>query len=188
MESKKLNLGCGEFKKEGYVNVDFFSISKPDIEHNLNILPYPFSEDSFDVVEADHLLEHLNDPFGVLREMHRIAKDGARIIIRVPHFSRGFTHPEHKRGFDVTLPLYFQKDFKGGYQGVEYVLKKMKLSWFAQKYVKKTAMPAYLYYPGAILGGFFSFLANLSPVICSRIWCYWAGGFEEIEYEFLCKK
>jgi hypothetical protein len=27
-------------------------------------------------------------------------------------------------------------------------------------------------------------LANLSPYLASRLWGYWVGGFEEIEYRF----
>ncbi|VVB60021.1 Uncharacterised protein [uncultured archaeon] len=135
--AKKLNLGCGEFRKEGYVNVDYYSVSKPDVKHDLNKFPYPFSDNEFGLIEADHVLEHLENPFMVIKEMHRISQDGGLIIIKVPHFSRGFTHPEHKRGFDVSLPYYFNPSFKGGYQGFELKIKKMKLSWFAQKYLKK---------------------------------------------------
>ena len=29
------------------------------------------------------------------------------LLVKVPHFSRGFTHPDHKRGFDVSFPLFF---------------------------------------------------------------------------------
>jgi len=30
--------------------------------------------------------------------------------------------------------------------------------------------------------------ANLSPALCSRIWCYWVGGFDQITFEFKCIK
>lgn len=185
---KKLNLGAGEYKKEGYINVDWVKEASPDILHDLREFPYPFHDNEFDLIEADHVLEHLNDPFQFMKEAHRILKNNGRILIRVPHFSRGFTHPEHKRGFDVTLPLYFQKSFKGGYQGVEFEIGEMKLSWFAQKYIKKQSMSPAMYYTGLTLGWLFSSLANLSPIFCSRLWCYWVGGFEEISYEFICKK
>jgi hypothetical protein len=51
---KKLNLGSGEFLKKGYVNVDYFSVTKPDVEHDLSIFPYPFNENEFDHIESDH--------------------------------------------------------------------------------------------------------------------------------------
>lgn len=185
---KKLNLGCGEFHKKGYINVDFNSVRKPDVRHNLNRIPYPFKASEFDLIEADHVLEHLNEPFAVMRELHRIARPGAEIRIKVPHFSRGFTHPEHKRGFDVSFPLYFNKGFKGGYQEAEFSLKKMRMRWMGQPYLKRTLFPAPVFYLALMKAAIIDFLAKLYPYICSRIWCFWVGGFEEIEFVFEAKK
>lgn len=185
---KRLNLGCGTFKKEGYVNLDCYSNLSPDVAHNLNIFPYPFENNTFDLIEADHVLEHLNDPFGAMKELHRILKPGGKLVIKVPHFSRGFMHPEHKRGFDVSFPYYFDPVFKGGYIGVEFICKKVRLQWFAQPYMKKTVLPAYAYYFGFIIGKAADFFANLSPLLCSRLWCFLVGGFEEVEFVFICKK
>lgn len=185
---KKLNLGCGEFKKEGYINLDYVPSLNPDVIHNLNEFPYPFPENYFNLIEADHVLEHLENPFEVMKELHRISENEGRIIIRVPHFSRGFTHPEHKRGFNVTFPLYFNPSFKGGYMGIEFKLKKTKLTYFAQHYLYKSVLSKPIYYLGLTLGKIIDFFANLSPNICSKLWCFWVGGFEEIEFEFVCKK
>ena len=185
---KKLNLGSGEFKKEGYVNVDYYSISEPDVKHNLNRFPYPFKDGEFRLIEADHLLEHLEDPFKVMKELHRISKNDGLIIIRVPHFSRGFTHPEHKRGFDVSFPYYFSPSFKGGYQGFQFSIEKMKLSWFAQPYLKKQVLSKPVYLMAKFIGKAIDFFANLSPFACSRFWCFMVGGFDEIEFNFRVKK
>src|SRR6266568_4768533 len=181
--AKKLNLGCGVLKKEGYVNVDWDKNYNPDVVHNLNALPYPFKENSFELIEAFHVLEHLDKPFDIMREFHRILKPGGRLIIKTPHFSRGFTHSEHCHGFDVTFPLYFRKDFAGsGFTGVEFKVEKLELHWSAFRYLLPNlgygeASAAAI----AILDKTFSFLANLNLHLCSRIWCYWVGGFEEIE-------
>ena len=185
----KLNLGSGEFLKEGYVNVDYYSVSKPDVEHDLSKFPYPFPDNHFDLVEADHCFEHLPNPFAVMKEVHRISKNGAKLIIRVPHFSRGFTHSEHKAGFDVTFPYYFNPNFtKSGYYGVTFDLKKMELHYIAFFHL--------LPYMGVgkvtiffmrIINAVMNFFANLSPKLCSRIWCFWFGGFEEIEFNFIKK-
>jgi len=185
---KKLNLGCGEFKKDGFINLDWQEQVRPDVVHDLNVIPYPFLDNTFDLIEADHVLEHLNEPFAIMRELHRISAKGAFIIIRVPHFSRGFSHPEHKRGFDASFPYYFNKDFPGGYMGVEFDQKSIKFSWFAQKYLKRQVLPKSLYLASSVVGAILSFCANLSPFLCSRIWCFWVGGFEEIEFVFKTKK
>lgn len=181
---KKLNLGCGQFYKSGYVNLDFDSKTKADVLHDLNQFPYPFEDSSFSLIEANHVLEHLTDSFGVMKELHRILIPGGRLIIKVPHFSRGFSHPEHKRGFDVSFPYYFFPKFKGGYIGVEYISEKVRLRWSAQPYLKKQIFPVF-YYPLIVIGGIIDFLANLSPAFCARVWCYWVGGFEEIEFIFI---
>jgi SAM-dependent methyltransferase len=185
---QKLNIGSGEFLKDGFVNVDYYSVSKPDVVHDLTKFPYPFKNDYFDWVESDHCFEHLPNPFAVMKEVHRISKNGAKVIIRVPHFSRGFTHAEHKAGFDVTFPYYFNKNFKGGYQGFEFECTKMKLRWFAQPYLKKTVLSNFSFTIALYLGKILDFFANLSPFACSRIWCFWCGGFEEIEFHFNVKK
>lgn len=185
---KKLNLGCGKFKKEGFVNLDWVESVHPDVVHDLNKFPYPFGDNTFEWVEADHVLEHMENPFGVMKEIHRISAPGAIVIIRVPHFSRGFSHPEHKRGFGATFPYFFQKSFPGDYMGVEFILKKMKFSWFAQKYIKRQILPMHIYITASIFNYLFSFLANLSPILCHSVWCFWVGGFEEIEFVFEVKK
>lgn len=187
---RKLNLGCGEAKKEGYVNLDRQASVKPDVIHNLNISPYPFEDNTFDIVEANHILEHLDKVFSAMAEIHRILKPGGKLLIKVPHFSRGFTHTEHTHGFDVTFPLYFNKNFtKSGFFGVEFRLEKMKLRWLAFFHL----LPNFGY--GKITIGILktadkliSFLANISPNFCSRIWCFRVGGFDEIEFEFTCLK
>ncbi|MFA6308030.1 MAG: class I SAM-dependent methyltransferase [Patescibacteria group bacterium] len=190
MEEKKLNLGAGEDSKDGYISIDWNELTKPDVVHDLNKLPYPFEDNYFDEILASHILEHLDKPFEVMKELHRILKPSGKLIIKVPHFSRGFTHTEHAHGFDISFPMYFNKDFtKSGFYGVEFKLKKLKLHWAAFTHL----LPYYGYGKIAIrfiklLSFMLSSLANISPNLCSRIWCFWVGGFEEIEFEFICKK
>ncbi len=183
---KKLNLGCGEHKKEGYVNLDWSVLNTPDIVHDLNTVPYPFEDNSFELVEIFHVLEHLDKPFAIMREIHRILAPGGTLHVKVPHFSRGFTHAEHAHGFDITFPLYFKKDFTtSGFYGVEFHLVKMEMHWLAFFHL----LPAMGY--GKVMIGLLrfvnsliSFVANLSPAFASRIWCFWVGGFDELEFVF----
>ena len=185
---RKLNLGCGEFKKAGYLNLDGNPACRPDQVHDLNQLPYPFPNNCFERIEADHVLEHLANPFAIMKELHRILAPKGRLILRVPHFSRGFTHADHRRGFDVSFPDYFQPAFQGGYAGVEFELLRCRLGWFAQPYLKKSVLRRPAYVIGLAVGKVMDFLANLSPGLCSRLWCFWVGGFEEIEFQFVCRK
>lgn len=184
---RKLNLGCGEDKKEGYVNVDHQASVSPDVRHDLNAFPYPFPDDFFHLIEASHVLEHLESPFSVMRELERILAPGGKLIIKVPHFSRGFTHAEHAHGFDITFPLYFDERFtRSGYYGVSLTIEKMRMNWLAFFHLYK-----YMHYGRCtiwilrIFHFLISFFANLNQPFCSRIWCFWVGGFDEIVFEFV---
>jgi SAM-dependent methyltransferase len=187
---KRLNLGCGESKKEGFINVDWHSELNPEVKHDLNVFPYPFAEAEFDDIEAFHILEHLDRPFQVMKELHRILKPGGTLSLRVPHFSRGFTHAEHAHGFDLSFAQYFNRHFtRSGFFGVEFRLDRLTLRWLAFFHL----LPYFGYGPASIaalraVNAVVTGLANLSPHLCSRIWCYWVGGFDEIEFRFTAVK
>lgn len=187
---KRLNLGCGESKKKSYINVDFRKELSPDIVHDLNIFPYPFENNYFDLIEAFHVLEHLDKPFLVMRELHRILKPGGKLHIKVPHFSRGFTHSEHKSGFDLTFPFYFNNEFTtSGYLGVDFEILKTEMHWAVFFHLMPfVGASKWTILTMKVLNAILSFLANLHPGFCSRIWCFLVGGFEEIEFIFTCKK
>lgn len=176
----KLNIGCGRFPKAGFTNLDREALPGVDVVHDLRCFPYPFADGSVDQIEADHVLEHLGDAFGAMRELHRILAPGGRLTVRVPHCSRGFTHPEHRTGFDVTFPYYFDPKFQGGYAGVPFACERVRLRWFAQPWLKRTVLPGPVVAVGRLAGYLIDFVANLSPALCSRLWCYGVGGFEEI--------
>ncbi len=98
---KKLNLGCGPDYKKGWVNLDYNSGYKADINHNLDKFPYPFRKEEFDYVYCSHILEHVSDLFRTLKEIERILRHGGVLHIRVPHFSNGngYNDLSHKRFF-----------------------------------------------------------------------------------------
>lgn len=184
----KLNLGCGQFPKEGFLNVDVDTKSKAQFLHDLSNYPYPFNSNHFELIEADHVFEHLPNVYDVMKEMHRLLKPGGKLIMRVPHYSRGLTHWDHKHGFDVTFPFYFNPEFKGGYTGLHFKLAKMRLRWLSQPYLKHTVMASWKVYLAQALGVVVDALAGFSPFLCTRLWCYWVGGFEEVEFHFVKAK
>lgn len=181
---KKLNLGCGQFPKTGFVNVDIDPNSKADIICDLRQVPYPFLDESFDLIEIDHVLEHLTNTLDVMSELRRILRSGGTLVIKTPHFTRGFTHYDHKRGFDVTFPYYFDPKFPGGYTGIHFENISTKLKWFGQDHLKRRTLPALSYHTGKYLGMFFDFIGNLNLFFTSRLFAFWVGGYDEVVFVF----
>ena len=83
---KVLNIGCGytQFKTPNVVNLDAFAICKPDVVHNLEKMPLPFKDEEFDLIIANHILEHVRGWWGVVGECARILKPGGVLEIWVP--------------------------------------------------------------------------------------------------------
>jgi len=109
VEIKKLNLGSGIDYREGWINLDLGNKNiygkkiKVDVIHDLNKFPYPFSDNYFEEIWMDQVLEHLEEPLKVMKELIRISKDNAIITVRVPHFShfKAFYDPTHKHFFSL---------------------------------------------------------------------------------------
>lgn len=106
----KLNLGCGNDIREGYVNLDITALDGVDVVHDLNVLPLPFEDGSFSEILCLDVFEHV-DYAPLLKECHRILKDGGKITIEVPHFSsnNNFVDPTHRNRFSVKTFNFFSE-------------------------------------------------------------------------------
>lgn len=107
---KKLNLGCGTDIKEGWVNLDIADLPGVDVIHDVNELPLPFTDEEFDHILAQDILEHL-EYIPLLKDLHRILKPGGSLEIRVPHFTSryNFNDPTHKKMFSSKTMDFFVK-------------------------------------------------------------------------------
>lgn len=109
----KLNLGCGENKIEGYVNVDRFG--EPDVKHNLETFSWPWADNSIDEVLLNHVLEHLGETVStylqIIKELYRICKPNATITIYAPHPRHDdfITDPTHVRAVTAESFALFSK-------------------------------------------------------------------------------
>lgn len=62
IESKKavsLDIGCGASKAPGFIGMDVRPLPGVDIVHNLEKYPWPLPDNTFNVVHASHVLEHI---------------------------------------------------------------------------------------------------------------------------------
>lgn len=125
---KKLNLGCGEDIRDGYINIDNVKLAGVDVVHDLDKFPYPFKDNLFYEIFTSHVLEHLTDLLGVMRELHRITKNNGVIKIKVPYYncSGAYQDPTHKRFFTYTTFDYFLNDVHYC-KGLKFELLKRKL-------------------------------------------------------------
>ena len=105
----KLNLGCGNIRKEGWTNCDFVKTGATDKVFDMMKFPYPFKAGSIDEIELSEVLEHLPETIPVLKECHRVLKSEGTIHITVPYYLsyHAWSNPEHKRAFNFQTFKYF---------------------------------------------------------------------------------
>lgn len=114
LELKTLDIGCGQKKFPDSIGMDIVKNSQADIVHDASDIPWPFEENSFDMVIANHFVEHIDDLLVFFNEAHRILKQGGRIIIQVPYFRKtdAFTDITHRHLFTSQSLDYIIKDAK----------------------------------------------------------------------------
>ena len=82
----KLNLGCGNKKKSGFLGVDAFPCEAAEILCDLT-KPLPFPPSSVEEIWMDNVIEHIQDISALMREIHRISQNNASITLITPHFA-----------------------------------------------------------------------------------------------------
>jgi len=78
------------------------------LKYNINEIPLPIKNESFDIVIFSDVLEHVIDPFSLLVDTHRILKKNGKIIISVPNFARFSNRLRMLIGDPIDL-LHFDK-------------------------------------------------------------------------------
>ena len=98
-----LDIGCGSAKHPGAVGLDISPDTAADIVHDLDAFPYPIEDRSFDQILLQDVIEHVREPIRVFEELHRIARPGARVQLRTPHFSSvlAYGDPTHRHYFST---------------------------------------------------------------------------------------
>lgn len=171
-----LNLGCGldyrkSTKEKKWINVDNladFPDAKIDKKMDLNKFPYPFRTNYADEVYTNHVLEHLQNPRVVMKEIHRILKKGGLFILNVPYFTRGYSVHVHEKGFSVWSVLEDTKN--------EFLPVSVKLVWdYPENFTK-----------GRILlkpfCKFWNWVINRNIYFTERFLCYMFGGIFEARF------
>jgi SAM-dependent methyltransferase len=134
-----LDLGCGPVETEGFLGVDIEP--GPAVTYVCDLQKFPWSFDaqigpplednSVEGAVSNHLVEHLPDLVGFMRELWRVMKDGARVEISHPYqFNvRAWQDPTHVRCINEVSWFYFDKEWRkgtintwGGYGDTDFTL------------------------------------------------------------------
>lgn len=107
---KILDVGCGANKYAGAIGLDSNPKTAADVIHDLGVVPYPFSDDEFDLIVSRHVVEHVPDVMAFMTELYRITKNGGRIRLVTPHYTNGDwatdpTHRNHLNSFSFNTFL-----------------------------------------------------------------------------------
>ena len=123
----KLNLGCGDRKLHGFVNVDARSDTNPDVVHDVTLINEKFQ--NVDLIYACHVLEHFpSKPFEyqkrtwkeVLVNWHSTLKPGGTLRLSVPDIKAACKYYLLTDDFDSVKAFFYggQKyDFDFHYHG-----------------------------------------------------------------------
>jgi predicted SAM-dependent methyltransferase len=135
----RIDLACGDRKKEGFVGVDIAETDSVDIIHDLNVYPWPFEDNSVDEVNCSHYIEHiphltvqsalkqsnsfdefkillLNDKDGLIKffnELYRILKPEGKAKLIAPYYTseRAYGDATHQRNIADSTCWYLNKDW-----------------------------------------------------------------------------
>ena len=110
--SRILNLGCGLKPRSvdgtwtEVVNLDRLPLPGVNVVWDLDRFPWPFDDEEFDSIEADNVIEHVENLVGFIEECHRLLKlcrpngDPGLLCVTGPLAGslNHFIDPTHKRG------------------------------------------------------------------------------------------
>jgi hypothetical protein len=112
----KFNMGCGQNKRPGYVNVDSAAECGPDEVVDLEQTPWPWPDNCATEVLFIHALEHMGaDPkvfLAMMGELWRICAPDASVIIHAPHprHDNFLNDPTHVRAITPAMLQLFDRE------------------------------------------------------------------------------
>jgi len=147
MERKRLNLGCGDKKRKGCINIDIRGEVNPDVVCDCRDLS-AFAANSVEEIIADDILEHFNwfNVRKILQEWIRVLQPGGFLIVKTPDIDKIFRDKEKlvkMKGGDITSRfsalLFGKQDYPENAHKVCFD-KKFFLEFLPKKYPIRTVI------------------------------------------------
>jgi hypothetical protein len=95
---------------KGNPNYETADLLQKGVTHQVDFTNVPLPDESYDVVMAHHVLEHIDDDKAAMDEMYRLLKHGGTAILSVP---LNPSRDETCEGTDITDPEMRRKMFNG---------------------------------------------------------------------------
>lgn len=126
-----LNIGAGNRIIAGAVNLDR-ERHRPEIDvaHDLNVLPWPFPDESFDKIVARAVLEHLRITLiESVDECWRLLRPGGVLFMKLPYWKHdnAYLDPTHHWRFSLATPNIFDPQTDYGKRYGFYTPRKWKI-------------------------------------------------------------
>lgn len=132
MPVRELLIGCGSRRQKNitlpgrsegreFTNLTTLDINpdhKPDVVHDLNSLPYPFEDNSFDEIHAYEVMEHVGNQgdyrffFAQWEELYRILKPDGQFYGTSPlwHSPWAWGDPGHTRVIQAESLIFLSQE------------------------------------------------------------------------------
>jgi predicted SAM-dependent methyltransferase len=109
----RLDLACGNAKKEGFMGIDISEDTQADVIHDLNKYPYPIADNSVCEIHCSHFIEHVADIKKFMEECYRILIKGGIFHIIAPYYTsiRAFQDFTHIRPVSENTFVYFNQEW-----------------------------------------------------------------------------
>ena len=103
-KGRVIDFGCGQGQmkqylpeKEKYTGIDLFKGKNVDLV--CDIKKVPIKDNSFDAAICNAVLEHVENPEVIIKEIIRVTKPGAKIFISIPFLQHYHPDPEDFRRY-----------------------------------------------------------------------------------------
>lgn len=111
----RVDLACGDRKREGFVGVDIAPLPSVDIVCDLSVFPWPFKDGEVGEMNASHYIEHVASLIDFFNEAHRVMAPNGLLHIAAPYYSsmRAWQDPTHRNAIsEASFAYYSQKWLK----------------------------------------------------------------------------